>query len=300
VNVTDIVGGTQLTGLTPTINVLDADAALDSLRVNTFGGIDFVMVNQTGGAGALRRILIDAGADADSIAVANTAADGTVTLLPSAGNDNVNVNDDGAGVANLVLDATQRIGTLTVSTGGRATLAAGGEKVLTMSALNIFGTGKFDLTDNNAIVDYSTFTPANSIRLMLGAGFNNGAWNGGGIVSSVAAAESNSGIGFTEATDLFTSFSATFKGQPIDNTAILLAHTLYGDADLNGTVNLLDFNRLSSSFGGSGKRWSQGDFDYNGSVNLLDFNRLAANFGQPSAGSQVLPRDAGLNDDLLA
>jgi hypothetical protein len=76
----------------------------------------------------------------------------------------------------------------------------------------------------------------------------------------------------------------------VDSTAILLRLTRYGDADLSGTVNLADFNRLAANFG-TGTRWEQGDFDYNGTVNLQDFNRLAANFGLSAAGPTVTPQD---------
>ena len=64
----------------------------------------------------------------------------------------------------------------------------------------------------------------------------------------------------------------------VDAQAVLVRLTRYGDADLNGVVNLLDFNKLAANFNGSGKLWSDGDFTYDGNVNLLDFNRLAANF----------------------
>jgi hypothetical protein len=73
---------------------------------------------------------------------------------------------------------------------------------------------------------------------------------------------------------------ATFAGEPLVANSVLLAYTRYGDADLNGQVNLQDFNRLASAFGTTDTAvWSQGDFNYDGVVNLSDFNLLAANFG---------------------
>jgi hypothetical protein len=70
----------------------------------------------------------------------------------------------------------------------------------------------------------------------------------------------------------------------VDDTSLLIEHTFYGDADLDGEVILADFNRLAASFGAtSGARWSQGDFDFNGGVTLGDFNKLAANFGAGTA-----------------
>ena len=73
---------------------------------------------------------------------------------------------------------------------------------------------------------------------------------------------------------------------------MLIRVTRYGDANLDGTVNLADFNRLAGAFGTTGGAlWSQGDFNYDGNVNLADFNRLAGNFGQSAAGSEVTPQD---------
>jgi len=60
-------------------------------------------------------------------------------------------------------------------------------------------------------------------------------------------------------------------------TFIFNAHA--GDANLDGTVDTIDFNLLAANFGGSHKGWGQGEFDFNGLVDTVDFNILAANFG---------------------
>ena len=60
-----------------------------------------------------------------------------------------------------------------------------------------------------------------------------------------------------------------------------MKYTYYGDANLDGVVDTVDFNYLASSFGGGGV-WAGGDFDYSGVVDSLDFSKLAANFGKAS------------------
>src|SRR5687768_8474899 len=67
-----------------------------------------------------------------------------------------------------------------------------------------------------------------------------------------------------------------------------------GDANLDGIVNLDDFNILASHFGQSAGNWQQGDFSGDGLVNLTDFNLMAANFGASAglAGPTPVPEPA--------
>jgi hypothetical protein len=176
-------------------------------------------------------------------------------------------------------DDSVRIFQMNLGAGGRATIAPGGARVLTLNELFITPGGTLDVSDNAAVIDHGGGGPIAEVQAHVASGYNGGAWDGTGITSSTAATQANTGVGYAEATDLFTSFPATFAGTSVDATSVLIRHTFYGDADLNRTVNLTDFNRLAANFGQSGRRWSHGDFDYNGQVNLNDFNRLAANFG---------------------
>jgi hypothetical protein len=71
---------------------------------------------------------------------------------------------------------------------------------------------------------------------------------------------------------------ATYLGQPIDATTILMRYTRTGDANVDGTTNVLDFALLAANFNNAGTRWGRGDFNYDGTTNIGDFSLLAANF----------------------
>jgi hypothetical protein len=156
-------------------------------------------------------------------------------------------------------------------------------------ALAVTAPGKLDLTDNDVVFDYAGASPVDSVRALLHAGHAGGAWNGpGGIVTT--SGTGGLGIGYAEAGDLFTTFPANFSGQSVDATTLLIRFTRFGDANLDGTVNLQDFNRLAANFG-TGDVWFEGDFNYDGAVTLQDFNLLAANFGLAAPGPTVTPDD---------
>lgn len=235
----------------------------------------------------------------DTINVNETALNAPVTVGTSPGDDTVNVNPGGAGTAFALFNDTQRIGALSIFAGGTASIAAGGNRVLTATSINLSGSGVLDMNDNDVIVDYTGASPLAAITARLASGYSAGTWNGPGINSSAAAASGNTAIGVAEATDLFSTFPATFSGQQIDNTAVLLRYTPYGDADLNGAVNSDDFNRLAANFGQAAKRWTHGNFNFDaaGAVNSDDFNLLAGNFGAIAGDAASLPQLTRSGDD---
>jgi hypothetical protein len=46
-----------------------------------------------------------------------------------------------------------------------------------------------------------------------------------------------------------------FAGESIDSTATLIRYTLSGDANLDATVDTVDFNLLTANFSQSAKHW---------------------------------------------
>jgi hypothetical protein len=287
-------GGTTVTG-TETFRLL-ADA-----------GNSIVVVDSTS-VGV--NLVVNAGDGLDTITLEETNPASPVSVEASIGADTVNVNTDASGSAAVrFVSGVTRLNNLNIGLGGSAAVVPGADKVLVLTgSLIVNAAAKLDLADNALVLDYAVGSPLNNVRNWLTSGYAGGAWNGtGGVNSTSAAATTNTGIGYAEATDLFGVFPASFAGVSVDNTAVLLKYTLYGDANLSGNVNLQDFNRLASNFGTAGRRWSHGDFNFDTNVNLQDFNRLASNFGLGGFGPDALPRAGGkaapgeeLPDDWLA
>jgi len=153
------------------------------------------------------------------------------------------------------------MGTLNVGTAGLVTIAHSNSSaapvVLTVGPVDFTGdfTGKLDLKNNRML---TTNTP-DTIRQQLLFG---------NIITTIA----NSTVGYKD----------NGGGQT------LVAYTLAGDANLDLTVDTVDFNLLAASFSQSGKFWENGDFNYDGSVDTVDFNLLASNFSKTAAGPAAL------------
>ena len=196
----------------------------------------------------------------------------------------------------LVTNANFTNGTLTVNTAAFAQVASratsntiAGATLVPAAALN--GTGVLDLTNNALLINYTGASPLSTIAGDLKTGYNSGSWNGVGIQSSSAAAVAISAnihktaLGFGEASTLGI---GTFAGHTIDNTTLIVAYALAGDANLDGQVNTSDFTAMANHFQASTNLWTSGDFNYDGKVNALDFNQIATNFGATFSDLPVL------------
>jgi hypothetical protein len=92
--------------------------------------------------------------------------------------------------------------------------------------------------------------------------------------------------------------ATSFDGQAIDNTAVLVKYTYYGDANFDGVVNFDDYVRADVGFNTGLTGWSNGDFNYSGSVNFDDyvlidtaFNTQGSPLGRRSSGVGTAPTE---------
>jgi MYXO-CTERM domain-containing protein len=151
---------------------------------------------------------------------------------------------------------------------------------INLSSVSITGSGQLDVYNNHVIITYGASDPFSTIAGYIKSGYNNGAWNGPGIISTAAQIKTNGlsyGVGYADGKDGVV--SGLVSGQ------IEVAYTLLGDANLDGLVNAADFSILAANFNQTVTGWDQGDFNYDGIVNAADFTDLAANFNQPDSGA---------------
>jgi hypothetical protein len=186
----------------------------------------------------------------------------------------INVN---SGTLNFAAASTISLGALNISSGALAAVPVDSstQTRLLLSSLSI-ASGKLDLNDNEMFITYASGSdPISTIYGYIKSGFNNGNWNGPGIISTAAQTPTNGlkyALGFADGKDRVVAGLAS--GQ------IEIKYTLLGDANLDGTVNGSDFSILAGNFGLGFTNWDQGNFLFTSSVNGSDFSALSANFGQ--------------------
>jgi hypothetical protein len=233
-----------------------------------------------------------------------------VTDAGTAASRTLNLISDG--ITNL--NASQHLASI-IAAGGAINMENNGNRVLVTGAVSTGSeSGILNLGDNDMILDYTGATQFPSLQLMLRVGRDHGIWDGLGI-NSLAAHNSpahNTTLGMMEATDFKGIYgnAATFAGQTIDTTALLVKYTYYGDTDFNGKVNFDDYVRTDSGFNNHKTGWVNGDFDFNDAVNFDDyvlidlaFNTQGSPLSRGRRGSLAARRGPGPSQpplDLLA
>jgi autotransporter-associated beta strand protein len=189
-------------------------------------------------------------------------------------------------------------GALDIADGAKAQVQSGLANAVVVTTLNTHSTGQMDITNGAMVIRGST---PSAVFTQIQSGFNGGAWNGGGINSSAAAADANglTAIGWASNAD----FGASgFKGvSGLTANDVLVRYTYYGDADLTGNVTLDDFSQFLNGYqtqSPATDNWLNGDFDYDGAVTLDDFSQFLfgyQNQGAPLGALESMIESSGLS-----
>ncbi len=163
--------------------------------------------------------------------------------------------------------------------------------------------GSIDISNNDLIVHYGSI---NQLVSWIELGSSNGTWQGTtGITSSTAAADpthtatiaavlNKTNTGYP----LFT----TFDGQPVTVSDVLVAPAIPGDNNLDGSVDLADFNYLAEGAAGILSGWAGGDYKYAGFISLpndfaIYLKAYSAQGGSLSALIAAVQDNTLLSDD---
>jgi hypothetical protein len=150
----------------------------------------------------------------------------------------------------------------------------------------------FTTTSNDMLVDYPAGPSpvADLINMFLAGSLMPDGDDGFGLPTYLAIAE---------AVDLGL---AEFNGISVDETTVVLKFTYVGDANLDGQVDALDYERVDLAIGNTGVFGvAQGDLNYDGNVDALDYEQIDLNIGNgvgSPLGAVFVPEPAGLGVGL--
>jgi autotransporter-associated beta strand protein len=148
------------------------------------------------------------------------------------------------------------------------TAGMSGALVVRARRLDIGAGGVMNLNSHDFVLDYTGASPLAGVVGDYLAGRIMGAGSVGGLPTYLAIAEA-ADLGVFE-----------FAGVFVDETAVLIKHTYVGDANLDGQVDALDYERIDLAIGNTGVLGTaRGDLNYDGVVDALDYEQIDLNIG---------------------
>jgi hypothetical protein len=161
----------------------------------------------------------------------------------------------------------------------------GTKTALQLNTLSIASGSTFDVGNNDLVIHSGTVS---AVQVEVATGFNGGAWNGSGIISTVAASDSThlTAVGVMQNTNpTGGAIYSTFGNVPVSAGDILVKETYYGDANLDGVVDGSDYSLIDNGFESHLTGWYNGDFNYDGVVDGSDYTLIDNAFN--SQGSSL-------------
>ncbi|HEY1686121.1 MAG TPA: hypothetical protein VGG19_15250 [Tepidisphaeraceae bacterium] len=135
----------------------------------------------------------------------------------------------------------------------------GNSQTYTVQQLFLGASATLDIGSNTLAVQYTGSSPINSIAAAISSGYNAGQWNGAGIISSDAQADSSAttGIGYYD-----------------NGSTIVIRDTWLGDANCDGTINADDLSLIMLGQAQHATHWQDGNVNYDTQVNADDWSKI--------------------------
>ncbi len=315
-------GATTTNGVTGTITLGGDSPNTTATGVFSSGAItmgQFTDANSgvDASATAIANFTINGGTANINGNITNASTHGTTLSTVNLNSGTLNMNGNGIGGNGAVNSGTGPVTFNLPATGNTATLANLGSGGINGAGLTMNGAGTLQLAGNS---NFSGVTNVQSGTLLtlgdaarnpifngnnanitggrLVLDYNNGGTDPNAQVNSTLQAGYLQSPQFSSGALFTTNTPDSHKGLGwFDDTAagrLTVRYTWFGDSNLDGVVNALDFNALASNFGvnNGNQTWQNGDFNYDGSVSTQDFMMLSQSFnsvasaaGQPSSPS---------------
>ena len=184
-----------------------------------------------------------------------------------------------------------------VADGAILEMATGGANVLITGELSLNASGSLLTNNNDLVITYGDTSPIAGLIAAYAAGKVTAAGDDGNGLPTYLAISEASDLGLTD-----------FAGIAVDETTVVGKFTYVGDANLDGQVDALDYERVDLAIGNTGVLGTaQGDLNYDGNVDALDYEQIDLNIGNgvgsPLAGvtgGVFIPEPAGLSVLALA
>ncbi len=246
-------GGINLAAAGGTLNVIGTASGNDAFTVTASSiafGANPINFSNTG------PLVLNPGSGTDSLAVYS----GAVSLA---------AQKPGVGIL------TRKFSAISIAADARVTIldpTAHADRTLVITSTLASGTNAtLDLGGNDMVVhDGSTA----ALFGLLASGFNNGTWNGTGLISTTAANDPThrTAVGFSSGTGFAP--SAPFDGHIVQPTDVVLKYTYYGDANLDGRVDGSDYTKIDFAYAGTATGWENGDFNYDTYTDGSDYTLI--------------------------
>ena len=201
-----------------------------------------------------------------------------------------NIGGTGTLTKNGLSTVVLTTGSLTYT--GRTTVTAGTLEAIGAGGLGlIYNNGGIDIQGGQAVLDYTGLSTPSALDPVVNGIMQNAygqgwALNGLNPYIGSTTADATHGLGWTD--------TIPISGPLAGENVLTVMYTLYGDTNLDGTVNGSDLNTVLSNFNQTGMYWAQGDFNYDGTVNGSDLNTVLSNFNQHLSVAGAVPEPSSL------
>jgi hypothetical protein len=175
---------------------------------------------------------------------------------------------------------------VTVNNGGTYEVGS----VQTVQALTVDSGGAVDVTNQGLIIQTGTLSTIIT-RILDGRTSNTDGITSTSVVGLTGPNTTDRmALGYRQQVGGDLVASGPFAGQLLNGGEILVAYVVAGDSNLDGNVNLNDFDAWFANVGPlASKRWDLGDFNGDGNVNLNDFDIWFSHVGLSPLPGESLP-----------